>query len=234
MRFTVAPVVFQRIPGMRIAVALAAGIDNRAARPDVEARWRRAWHGAADRGAPFGNAQSHPNVRAWREAFRTAGIHPREFPSSIESLLRRAMKGGRPFSINPLVDMYNAISLEHVNPVGGFDVEAVGSRLDLRLSRQGDTFTALDAAAPLAAPPGEVSYAAGGEILTRHLLWRQSRRALIGPGTSDVVLLSEALPAIEPDMAERMAHAFARSLAEHFAVEAATGVVDKDRPTFER
>jgi DNA/RNA-binding domain of Phe-tRNA-synthetase-like protein len=40
------------------------------------------------------------------------GVSGRKFPSSIEALLRRAFKGGEPLRINPLVDFYNAVSLE--------------------------------------------------------------------------------------------------------------------------
>jgi DNA/RNA-binding domain of Phe-tRNA-synthetase-like protein len=232
VRFVADPVVFERIPGMRIAVAYAGGVSNDRANEGIGERWRRAWSDAGRWKVTLPNPQSHPNVRAWREAFRGMGASPHDYPSSIEALLRRAMKGGEPFSINPLVDLYNAISLERVAPVGGFDVGAVRGTLDLRVTVEGDRFLPLDGERAEAVPAGEVAYADGADVLTRHLLWRQSRRALIAPATRDVILLSEALPA-SPVPADEMAVEFARSLSSHLGVVAVTAVVDADTPSFE-
>src|SRR5579884_3425053 len=144
MRFVVEREVFERFPGIRIVVAPARGVDNTVARPGVEQAWREAWARASAEGAPYGNAQSHPRVRPWRERFTAMGVSGKQFPSSVEALLRRALKGGEPFTINPLVDMYNAVSLRHVVPVGGFDLADVRGPIELRLTREGDTFAALD------------------------------------------------------------------------------------------
>lgn len=84
-----------------------------------------------------------------------------------------------PLSPNPLVDFYNLVSLTHVVPTGGFDLAEVGSELRLRLTRDGDLFTALDEPAPLEVGAGEVAYAAGTTVLTRHFVWRQARTGLI-------------------------------------------------------
>ena len=197
MRFEVAPEIFRFFPGMRIAVAVASGVDNAAPRtqgvPEVDAFWRATWAAVAQNAAAYGNAQSHPRVEPWRERFRAMGVSPKDFPSSIEAMLRRALKGGEPFAINPLVDFYNAVSLRHVVPAGGFDLAEIVGPLELRLSRAGDQFTPLDGGEPVAVPPGEVAYADGTTILTRHFVWRQARTGLIGPKTRSVVLVSEVL-----------------------------------------
>jgi hypothetical protein len=98
MEFSVEPEVFVRFPGMRLAVVVAHDVDNRADRPVVDEAWSRAWAGAAT--AVTRNAQSHPRVRAWRQRFQATGISMRQFPTSIEALLRRAMKG-RPGVLTP-------------------------------------------------------------------------------------------------------------------------------------
>src|SRR5204863_7298692 len=103
--------------------------------------------------------------------------------------------------INPLVDFYNAVSMSLVVPVGGFDIGALDEAdIDVRLTHQGDSFDALDADRPLPVPPGEVAYATGSTVLTRHLVWRQSKPGLITGETTDAVLISEVLGEIEPDV----------------------------------
>lgn len=193
MEFSIAPAIFERFPGLRVAVAIAREIDSTHAGAVVSEGWRAAWAAAGQDAARYGNAQSHPHVAPWREAFRAQGISAKTFPSSIEALLRRALKGGEPFSINSLVDFYNSVSLRHVVPAGGFDLAAVRGPLELRLTRAGDTFTALDSPEALAVPPGEVAYTDGGAVLTRHFVWRQSRDALLTTTTRTAFLVSEIL-----------------------------------------
>ncbi len=98
------------------------------------------------------------------------GVSGRRFPSSIEALLRRAFKGGEPPRINPLVDFHNSVSLRHVVPAGGFDLEDIDGPLELRLTRQKDTFQPLDGSSEVGVEPGEVAYACGNEILTRYFI----------------------------------------------------------------
>src|SRR2546426_163280 len=144
MQFIVHPEIFERFPGLSVAVTVAQGINNQAEQPRVEERWQETWADAAAKAAAYGNAQSHPHVQPWRERFREQGISGKQFPSSIEALLRRALKSNDPFHINPLVDFYNTISLRYIAPAGGFDLDQVDGPLELRLSRSGDTFMALD------------------------------------------------------------------------------------------
>ena len=231
MEFVVAPEIFERFPGMRIAVAVAHGVDNAGDHPAITKEWRAAWAGAAE-AAAHGNAQSHPRVRPWRERFRAMGVSGKEFPSSIEALLRRAMKGGEPFRINALVDFYNAVSLRHVVPAGGFDLDQLRGPLELRLTRDGDHFTALDADAPIAVPPGEIAYLDGATVLTRHFVWRQARSGLITSATRSVVLLSEIPGEVGEDVARQVVADLVAGLRDHFGATPSAYTVDAESPSW--
>jgi DNA/RNA-binding domain of Phe-tRNA-synthetase-like protein len=232
MQFIAHPEIFARFPGLTLAAAVAHGIDNTRETPAIAQGWRDAWQGAAS-AAVYGNAQSHPRVRPWRQSFQAQGISGKEFPSSAEALLRRALKGGEPFQINPLVDFYNAVSLRHFVPAGAFDLAEIAGPLELRLTRPGDHFLALDAAAPIDLPPGEVCYADGSTILTRHFVWRQSRVAAIGPNSRDVFLVSEVLGEVGRDVAEAVRADFEAGLREHFGVTSQTWLVDAHHPAID-
>ncbi len=233
MQFLASPEVFAAFPGLRLAVAVAHGIDNQAKRPEIEAAWAAEWQAAAG-AAVYGNAQSHPRVRPWRERFAALGVSGKQFPSSVEALLRRALKsrdtGGEPFHINPLVDWYNTLSLRHVVPAGGFDLAALGGPLELRLTQAGDTFDALDAELDAEAgepvAPGEIAYADGATVLTRHFVWRQSRTALIVPSTCDVFLVSEILGEVGAQVADAMVRDFRAGLETYFQAPAQTWLLD--------
>jgi DNA/RNA-binding domain of Phe-tRNA-synthetase-like protein len=228
-RFVIHPQVFQRLPGMRVATAVALGLGEPPT--DVGGELGEAWRGAAAEGARYGNAQSHPRVAPWRRAFRAMGVHPRDYPSSIEALLRRAMKGGEPFRIHPLVDLYHAVSLRNLTPAGAFDLDAIQGDVELRITRYGDRFTALDAGQPEAVPPGEVAYTGGSVVLTRHVVWRQAREGLVGPETRDAIVFSEVLGELEPDLAPRVHDDLRASIGRVFAPQGlVTAVLDEHSP----
>jgi len=225
MEFIVQAEVFARFPGLTLAAAVAHGIDNSREVPEIEQEWRAAWQNVV-LAAANGNAQSHPRVRLWRQSFQAQGISGKEFPSSIEAVLRRALKGGEPFHINPLVDLYNAVSLRHFVPAGAFDLGEVAGPLELRLTCPGDHFLALDATEPLELPPGEVCYADGTTILTRHFVWRQSRVAAITAGTRDAFLVSEVLGEVGHAVAEAVRGEFESDMREHFGAPTQTWILD--------
>ena len=180
MRLVVEPRIFDCFPGLHLPVALARDLRN-APSEALRSEWHEAWQEAGARDLP--NAQTHPYVNAWREHLRGAGVSGKKFPTSIEAMLRRALKGGEPFHINPLVDFYNTLSLRHVVPAGAWDLDEVPADLQLRFTRAGDHFTSLDETQAVAVAEGEIAYASGPVVLTRHLMWRQARQALVQPET---------------------------------------------------
>lgn len=233
MRFTIQPEIFTLFPGLRIPVAVAVGIENTRQRPEVDSAWREAWS-AAGESQIYGNAQSHPRIRPWREHFRAQGISGKEFPSSAEALLRRALKGGEPFRINPLVDFYNSVSLRHAVPAGAFDLEDVMGGLELRLTRPGDMFQPMDADQAVAVEPGEVAYTDAREVLTRHFVWRQSRAGLVQTESYSVLLLAEVLGEVGGDVAELVLADFVAGMGDLFGVEATVATIaDVSAPVVE-
>lgn len=226
MHLTVAPEVFERFPGMMIVAAVARGIDNTTPRPAIEAEWRAEWDAA---GQTAGTAQEHPRVVPWRELWKANGISSKQFPSSIQALLRRATRGGEPFEINPLVDFYNAVSLRHVVPAGAFELDDLRAPVELRVTRAGDTFHSLDEEEPIAIPAGEVAYASGTTVLTRHFVWRQSVEGLIRPETREALLLSEVAGQVGREVADAVAEDFRAGMRDHFGVAIEPVILSDDR-----
>jgi DNA/RNA-binding domain of Phe-tRNA-synthetase-like protein len=232
MKFCIEQEIFDLFPGMKVVTAVAKGlkaIDTNAIFDELTA----AWQYAAAEAVRYGNAQSHPNIAVWGERMKAAGAPRKKFPSSIESLARRAGKGDEPIRIGPFVDFYNTVSLKHIVPAGGYDIDALKHGLTLRLSREGDTFEAMDADELINLPAGEVSYADGTEVVTRHFVWKQSRQALITPESKNVIFVSEILSELPPEAAEEVRREFAEGLLRHFNVDARTDILDSRNPEIE-
>ena len=208
---------------MHLAVAVVEGIDNRTGANVLNTFWDDAWSGVNALG--FDDARKHPYVDAWRQGFRELGVSMKRFPTSIEALLRRALKGGDVFRINPLVDFYNALSLIHVCPAGAFDLDVVDNTVALRMTRNTDSFQALDSDELIQVDAGEIAYASGDNVLTRHFMWRQSRLALVSERTRNVFLVSEIPGCAGAEVAQAMRTSMVDGLSRFFGRDCVSTVL---------
>ena len=225
MKLNIDKTIFELFPGMKIVTAVANGLGTANVNAIAD-ELDTAWQNAAREAVKYENPQSHPNIAPWGERMKAAGAPRKKFPSSIEALTRRAGKGGEPVRIGPLVDFYNAISLRYLVPAGGFDIDDLRYGLELRLSRDGDTFKGLDDDEVINLPAGEVSYADGKDIVTRHFVWKQSRRAMITPESKNIFFISEVLGELPFDLVEDVHRAFVEGIKRHFNVEARMNILD--------
>ena len=232
MKLRIEKDIFRYFPGIRIATAQAriksikdpAGIDE---------YLKKAWRFAGEEGVKYGNPQSHPNIKPWGESMKALGVSRKDFPSSIESLVRRATKTEGPIRINPIVDFYNAVSLANIIPAGAYDIDDLKNDLMLRLSQAGDTFESLDSEAAIPVPEGEVSYTDGKIVITRHFVWKQSKHLLTTEKSRNIILLAEALGEIPFETADKVLFDFESGLARYFDAEVRGCILDEGTPEFE-
>jgi DNA/RNA-binding domain of Phe-tRNA-synthetase-like protein len=194
--FEIEDAVFQAFPKISVFLAVLRKIDlNKLDKDGIRKLLEESWSLARQQIAASPNVQSHPNIQLWRQAFQSLKVSTKKYTSSVESMAKRAAKpDSKPFFINPLVDFYNAFSLKYLLPFGGFDMEGdVMKTLSLRFSKEGDKFLALDADTAIDIPMGEVLYASGNTVVTRHINWKQSREGLIQDSSTNVCFMAEVL-----------------------------------------
>ncbi len=136
----------------------------------------------------FERPQDHPHIKVWREGFKKLGIPATKYQSSIESLLKRALKGGPFPRINPLVDLYNAVSLRHLVPIGGHSLDAIDGDISLCFAQGTETFIPMDLGESEVAEKGEVVYKDNKDVLTRRWVWRQSNKDKVKNETTHVFI----------------------------------------------
>ncbi len=192
MRFLVEDGIRSLFPEVMFGIVVVRGIDNTRAAQECAERLAQA---ASDVTTKLGDADlaTHPAVAPWREAYRTFGVKPSKYRSSIESLLRSA-RSGSVRSVNPLVDLYNSISLRHMLPCGGEDLRRIHG--GIRLTRANGTEEFVPLGSEQAQPPqaGEVLYRDDTGVICRCWNWREAERTKLTPGTTDAFLCIEALP----------------------------------------
>jgi len=162
-------------PDYRVAFVVAEGLTiapERSAQLEALIAERE----AAARGRWAGMELSQiPGIAAWRAAYKGFGIKQTRYRSSVERLVKNVLAGRALARVNAFVDLYNAVSLGHVLPLGADDLDHVTPPLCFRYAREGDSFVdmAEDGDVPEAPKPGEVVYADSAHVLCRRWNWRQ-------------------------------------------------------------
>ncbi|KAF2719504.1 B3/B4 tRNA-binding domain-containing protein [Polychaeton citri CBS 116435] len=224
-QFMLAEDVAHALPHMRVVVVMVSRINNASANPGVQSFSDGVIQTFLQENGDLPNVQSHPRIAHYRTTLKALNIAPKKFPQSNESLYKRILKLKGPLRpINPIVDFYNAISIQYGVTAGAFDIQDLDNEpVELRFSREDDTFLALDAdesAKAVFIPPKELSYCVGNTVLTRQLAWRQSLKGLIKDETTDVMLMSEILDENGSKLAEAVRKDMVDGLKQHFGVDA--------------
>ncbi|MEO7912036.1 MAG: phenylalanine--tRNA ligase beta subunit-related protein [Roseiflexaceae bacterium] len=192
MRFVIHDDFWRLFPEALIGVVIARDLDNtQAERPDIAALLANAATAAAD--GLSDDIATHAAIAPWRRAYQIFGVKPSKYRSSIESLLRSA-RAERIRSVNPLVDLYNIVSLTHLLPCGGEDLAAVDGIIRLELASGGEHFVPLGSQEAEPPQPGEVIYRDDSGVICRCWNWREADRTKLTPATTDAFLCVETLP----------------------------------------
>ncbi len=160
----------------------------------------------------FERPQDHPNIDAWREAFKKMGISISKYQSSLESLLRRALKGGPFPRYNPIVDLYNAISLKYLVPIGGHAINGIDGDIRLTFADGTETFVPMDMGEQETVEKGEVIYKDDRDALTRRWVWKHSNKDRIESETTCVLLTVHVMSGLPSWLCEQVVKDLAESI----------------------
>ncbi|MBL7168509.1 hypothetical protein ISS40_07520 [Candidatus Bathyarchaeota archaeon] len=175
---------------------------------------------------------SHPHVRSWREMYRAFKTKPGDYRPSAEALLRRAIKRKGLPRINAAVDTYNAVSVRHRIPMGGFDMDRVQGTIRLRFSEGGESFMPLGASDPEETYPGEVVYADDARILTRRWNYRDCDETKITEGTRAFIMFVDGSVDIPRESLEEALMDLENSLRRFCGGTYSMHVADGEKPVF--
>jgi len=175
-------VAFVVAEGLTIAPERPAALDALIAERETEARAK--W-GATE-------LAQIPGIAAWRAAYKGFGIKQTRYRSSVERLVKNVLAGRALARVNAFVDLYNAVSLAHVLPLGADDLDRVTPPLSFRYARESDSFVDMadveEGGEPEAPKAGEVVYGDADHVLCRRWNWRQDARSIIRPETRRAVV----------------------------------------------
>ncbi len=188
-RLAVAPEVHALRPDFAVLALAVTGLVNGPGDAQSEA-----WLGEAEAVARAGGGVTPAHVVSWQEAYRAFGAKPQRTASSVEALWKRAAGPGLP-RVNWLVDVYNAISVAHVLPVGGEDLAHYSGSIRLVRASGAEPFDTMKDGQPANDPPltGEVVWADDLGVTCRRWNWRQCTRTRLTESSTTALFLLERL-----------------------------------------
>ena len=188
-RLSVAPEVHALRPDFAVLVIAVSGLVNGPGDDRSEAALRD-----AEDIARAGSGALPPHIASWQDAYRAFGAKPQRTASSVEALWKRAAGPGLP-RVNWLVDVYNAVSVAHVLPVGGEDLAHYRGAIRLLRATGAEPFDTMKDGQPASDPPspGEVVWADDLGVTCRRWNWRQCTRTRLTESSTTALFLLERL-----------------------------------------
>lgn len=162
-----------------------------------------------------GPAWAPAHLQAWADVFRAFGAKPQRTPCSAEALRKRVLKDGSMPAIDPIVDLYNAISLRYAIPVGGENLAAYQGNPRLVLADGSEVFDTMKEGQPAteSPEPGEVVWRDDCGVTCRRWNWRQGVRTRLSAADQHMWFILESLPEMPLEALQQAGDALVQGIA---------------------
>ncbi|RUR39784.1 hypothetical protein ELS18_06050 [Clostridium perfringens] len=189
-KFIIEDDFWELFPNAKIGIITCNGIDNTIKDENQYKDMLSQGEKEALNHLPNEEFSSNEVIKVWRDAFKKFKTK-KGARSSIEALLKRVSTGKGLGTINPLVDIYNSISLKYAMPCGGEDMDKfIG---DIRLTKATGDESFITLGSDKSEPPyeGEIVYKDDEGAICRCWNWRESVRAMLTEDTKNAFLCVE-------------------------------------------
>ncbi len=177
-------------PNAKIGIVICQGIDNTSR--DVSKYEEMLLKAEKEANKYFGEQEfsNNPVISVWRNAFQKFKTK-KGARASIEALLKRVHNGNHIGTINPLVDIYNSISLRYGLPCGGEDIDTFAGDVRLTKATGGEEFIPLGSDENASPYEGEIVYKDDEGAICRCWNWREALRTMLTESTKNAFLCIE-------------------------------------------
>src|SRR3989344_2775683 len=193
MKFKIEHKIFEKFPSLSICIMVCKNLDNSGTQEEVQKEIRTQEKNIREKYNTETLSQT-PKIDVWRKTYSAFGAKPKENKSSVENLYRLVLQGMNLRHINKLVDIYNFISLKHMVPVGGEDIDKIQGDVVLTFAGPDEPgVLLLGDKEPRAPHAGEVIYKDNISAICRRWNWREADRTKLTEQTSKCILVIEGL-----------------------------------------
>ena len=232
MKFEVDFKIFDKFQGLNIGVVIAKGADNTGTSQEIINSIREKGKEIREN-FDTKTLSQNPKIDVWRKAYSTFGANPKDNRCSVENLYRLVLKGADVRHISKLVDIYNFISLKHMVPLGGEDLDKIHGNIRLTFAGANEPPVLLLGDKDERPPhEGEVIYKDEISAVCRRFNWREADRTKFTKQTKNAILVAEGLLTTEDDIRE-IANELKEAVQKHCGGRTFSFVLNKSNPEIE-
>ena len=227
MKFKISQEIFEKFPDLNIGIVLAKGIENIGENNEVTKMIREKEKYIRENFNRETLSQT-PKIESWRKAYSSFGAKPKKYKCSVENLYRMILEGIKLKHINKLVDIYNYISIKHMVPVGGDDIDKVDGNITLKFAQGDERFVELNSDEIKKPKLGEVVYVDDEEVLCRRWNWRECDKSKMNENTKNLTLVVEGLPPVTREEIEIIIQELSELVQKLCGGEISTKILDRN------
>lgn len=216
-------------PESKIGILVCTGIDNHIVDENKYVDYLQEAQKEALKHIANPEFTKNPVIRTWRDAFQKFKTK-KGARCSIEAMLKRISKGNSIGTINPLVDIYNGISLKYGVPVGGEDIDKFDGDNRLTVAEGGEEFVTYGS--DKSEPPyeGEVVYKDNAGAICRCFNWRESVRTMLTEETVNAFMCIETVAGERDDVLDAALEELKSLIEKELGGEVTKHILSKDNP----
>lgn len=219
-------------PDAKIGIITAKGIDNTATDTVKYQKILAEAQTQVPKHLPNEAFSENAVIKVWREAFQQFKTK-KGARSSIEALLKRVNNGNALTSINPLVDIYNAVSLTYALPCGGEDIDCFEGDIRLTKAIGDEPFVTLGTDENDSPYPGEIVYKDDAGAICRCWNWREAVRTMLTEKTQNAFLCVELVDLSRVNVFHEALEALAANVKAHLGGTCDIKILDREHPWVE-
>ena len=217
----------QVFPDYKLAVVICKNIDNHLEDENI---CRKLLDDAQKQSLKFienENFSTNEVIQIWRDAYSKFKTK-KGARSSIEALLKRVSKGNDIGTINPLVDIYNSISLKYGLPCGGEDIDKFASNIRLTKADGNENF--ITYGNDVSEPPyeGEIIYKDDEGAICRCFNYRECVRTCLSNDTTKAFMIIETVDPKSKDRLTQAIEELSELIKQHLKAETKIYYLEKD------
>ena len=213
-RFVIEDDFWELFPEAEIGIIVAQGIDNHVRNENDYLALIEEGEKASAAYLTDPEFSKNTVVAVWREAFAKFKTK-KGARSSIEALLKRVNNGNHLKPINPLVDIYNSVSLKYALPCGGEDIDRFEGDIRLTMADGSEEFITYGSDESEPPYPGEICYKDDRGAICRCWNWREGVRTILTEDTVNAFMIIEL---VDPSRKDEF----------HQALEELAGLIKKN------
>ena len=226
-KFIIEEKFLEVFPNAKIGIVVCEGIDNT---PKNEAFYEKMLKDAQSESKKHLTDETFSNnssIKVWREAFQKFKTK-KGVRSSIEALLKRVNSGGVINNINPLVDIYNSISLRYALPCGGEDIDTFVGDVRLTKALGDEEFIVIGSDETTPPYAEEVIYKDDAGAICRCWNWRESKRTMLTEETKNAFMCIELVDESRVDEFKEALDELSRKIADNLGGSTRVVVLGND------